>query len=225
MKYSQRMRFAPMIVAASLLSAGVARAEPPGFVTVTVPTDTIQIVNGVNDGDGSAGPPPGGEGVANAIDGTTNKYLNFLDNGSGFTVQLVANGPRIVNGLQIFTANDAEARDPASFLLEGSNAGFGGTFVTVASGALTLPAGRNGTGVAINDSQSNQFVTFGNTTAFSFYRLTFPTLKNAGGTDSMQIAEARLLSGPVAVVPEPSAMALFGLAGVIGVGIVRRRSG
>lgn len=111
-----------------------------------------------------------------------------------------------------------EARDPASYLLEGGNAGFGGAFVTVASGGLTLPSGRNSTGIAINDSQFNQFVTVGNTTTFSFYRLTFPTLKNAGGANSMQIAEARLLSGPVAVVPEASTIALFGLVGVIGVG-------
>jgi hypothetical protein len=53
---------------------------------------------------------------------------------------------------------------------------------------------------------------FENSAAYSSYRLTFPTLKDAAAANSMQIAEVELLG----VVPEPSAMvlALLGLAGL-----------
>jgi hypothetical protein len=46
-------------------------------VNVVHPGDPIILVNGVNDGDGNAGPPPANEGVEHAIDGFTQKYLNF----------------------------------------------------------------------------------------------------------------------------------------------------
>ncbi len=103
----------------------------PGF-DITAPTDTIVLVNGVDDGDGAAGAPPAAEGVINALDNTTSKYLNFLDLGSGFTVT-PAVGPKVVTALRFYTANDAVERDPASYLFEGSNDGT--NFTTIASGS------------------------------------------------------------------------------------------
>ena len=68
----------PLLTAASLLCMGVfAQAQN----VITVPGDPVELVNGVNDGDANSGPPPAAEGVEHAIDGVTQKYLNFLDLG------------------------------------------------------------------------------------------------------------------------------------------------
>lgn len=159
---------------------------------ITQPGDLIELVDGTNDGDANAGPPPGAEGVENAINNVTQKYLNFLDLGSGFKVT-PSLGDTIVTALRFYTANDAIERDPASYVFEGSNDGT--NFTTIGSGSLELPAGRNPGGqIAIDPAlQFHQTVSFVNTTAYSSYRVTFPTLKNAGAANSMQIAEVELL--------------------------------
>jgi hypothetical protein len=150
---------------------------------VTQPGDPIVLVNGVNDGDGAAGPPPAAEGVEHAIDDAGQKYLNFLDLGSGLAVQPRA-GWTIVLGLRLYTANDEEPRDPASFVLEGSIAGLAGPWTAIASGALALPGGRNPGG---NSPLGPNFQTlfFDNFNPYVAYRLTFPTLKNAAAANSM----------------------------------------
>lgn len=159
---------------------------------VTSPTDFIELVMGTDDGDGAAGEPPAGESVDHVIDNVTQKYLNFVDLSSGFKVT-PAVGDTIVSAIRFYTANDAEERDPASYLFEGSSDGT--TFATIASGSLALPADRNpGGAVAIDPSiHFNQVVTFPNTLEYSTYRLTFPALKNAASANSMQIAEVELL--------------------------------
>jgi len=167
-------------------------------VNVVRPGDPIILVNGVNDGDGNSGPPPAQEGVERAIDGITQKYLNFLDLGSGFIVTPSA-GPTLVNGLRFYTANDAQDRDPASYVLEGSISGPGGPWTPISSGSLDLPLGRNpgGTspGIPVNPAvHSNQVVNFFNAARYTSYRVTFPTLRNAAAANSMQIGEVELLS-------------------------------
>lgn len=163
-------------------------------INVVQPGDPVVLVNGVNDGDGNFGPPPTAEGVEHAIDGLLQKYLNFLDLGSGFIVT-PSRGVTIVTALRFYTANDAEERDPASYTLEGSTSGPGGPWTTISSGALSLPFDRNGGGaIPINSATHfNQLVTFPNSAAFNSYRVTFPTLKNAAAANSMQIAEVELL--------------------------------
>ncbi len=186
---------------------------------ITSPSDLIELVNGVNDGDGNSGPPPANEVVSHAIDNVTQKYLNFLDLGSGFSVTPSV-GDTIVTGLRLFTANDAVERDPASYKLEGSNNGM--DFSLISEGALALPAERNLGGLIAIDplTQFNQELFFANTTAYSSYRVTFPTLKDAAAANSMQIAEVELLG---VVVPEPSSMALL-VGAVIAAGAIRRRA-
>ncbi len=199
-----------LVTAVSLLSLGVvAQAQN----VITVPGDPIQLVNGVNDGDGSSGAPPAAEGVERAIDGTTQKYLNFLDLGSGFAVT-PSLGPTVVTGLRFFTANDAVARDPASYMLEGSNGGFDGAFTLISQEVLALPEGRNpgSTATPVDAAtQFNQMVAFANSASYTTYRITFPTLKDAATANSMQIAEVQLLG---VAIPEPSTLALLGLAGL-----------
>jgi len=157
---------------------------------ITQPGDPIQAVDGVNDGDANPSGSPATEGVANVIDNTVAKYLNFADLGSGFAVNPSGRvGLSIVTGLRLWTANDAEPRDPASYTLEGGPS-LSGPWTAISSGSLALPVARNTTTTGLANSQT---VTFANTTPYAAYRVTFPTLKNAAGANSMQIGEVELL--------------------------------
>lgn len=196
------------------------------FIDITRPGDTIAIVNGINQGDDQAGPPPANEPVEKAIDDVGQKYLNFLDLSSGFAVTPSANpsGEPVI-GLRLYTANDSPERDPASFQLLGSNDSIEGPWTAIASGNLALPEGRNEGGdvVAIpptgNLGAFLQEVSFANDLPFEHYQITFPTLKDAAVANSMQIAEVELL-----VVPEPASLALLGLGGMLMLIGCRRRS-
>ena len=161
---------------------------------VTQPGDPIELVNGVNDDDPDAGPPPTAEGVANAIDGSSAKHLNFLDLNSGFTVTPSIGGS-VVKGVRVYPANDHPARDPASFELLGSVTGPGGPFTLIAEGSLTLPEARNpaGSGVPTVFAEAR----FDNLQVYTSYRVVFPTLKDAAQDNSMQVAEVELLGYPV----------------------------
>src|SRR5256885_4847405 len=78
---------------------------------------------------------PGSEGVANAIDNTANKYLNFDANNNalptGFTVT-PSIGLSVVQCITLTSANDAPDRDPTAYTLEGSEDGT--SFTLIASG-------------------------------------------------------------------------------------------
>ena len=179
----------------------VSRVQSPK-TNIFSPGDPIILVNGVNDGDVNSGPPPDAETVDHAIDRLTQKYLNFLDLGSGFAVTPRV-GAAIAQCIRFYTANDAIERDPASYVLEGSTSGMGGPWTRIASGALNLPSGRNlGGGIPINPAtQFNQLVTFANSVPYTSYRVTFPTLKNASAANSMQIAEVELLGVILGTAP------------------------
>lgn len=233
-----RTRTALAVVALGVL-VGAGQRASAALIDITAPGDQVLIVNGQNDGDGAGGPPPTGvpgEQPANIIDNTTNKYLNFLDLGSGVIINpatsRIGTGGVVVTGLRLYTANDAEPRDPASYVLEGSRT-VSGPFTLISAGPLALPSGRNA--VAPNQGATppnpatlidpavhfNQTIEFPNLIPYISYRLTFPTLKGAGpGIDpglanSMQIAEIELLA-----VPEPGSIALIGIAGL---GLLARR--
>jgi hypothetical protein len=237
----QRRR-AALAVAALGICLIIGRSASAALIDVTAPSDQVLIVNGQNDGDIRGGPPPTGvpgEQPENIIDNTTNKYLNFLDLGSGViinlpTIRVGANGP-VVTGLRLYTANDETPRDPATYILEGSHT-VSGPFTVISQGPLALPSGRNS--IADNqgppprnspfpinpNTQFQQTIEFPNTTPYISYRLTFPTLKGAGpginpnSGDSMQIAEIELLA-----VPEPASLALLGL-GALSLLARRRRA-
>lgn len=196
-----------------------------GTIDITRPGDAIQLVNGFNQNDTADGPPPGAEGVENAINDIGQKYLNFLDISSGFSVTPSGNPLGTpVTGIRFYTANDAEDRDPASFQLSGSNDGLDGPWTYIASGNLALPSERNAGGNAVeipptgNMDAFHQTVLFDNDLSFDHYHVVFPTLKNAATANSMQIAEVELLT-----VPEPATGLMLGF-GVLGLaGVVRRR--
>jgi hypothetical protein len=198
-------------------------AASAAMIDITRPGDPVTVVSGINQGDGDAGPPPAGEVESHAIDDVGQKYLNFLDLNSGFTVTPSANpGNLPVTGLNLYTANDEETRDPASFILTGSDDL--ATWNVIASGNLALPAGRNAGGntVAIppagNPAAFFQQVLFDNAIPYTHYQLIFPTLKDAAAANSMQIAEVEFL-----VVPEPATATLGGLALLALTAVARRR--
>ncbi|MDB6064392.1 MAG: Immunoglobulin I-set domain protein [Pedosphaera sp.] len=163
---------------------------------VTAAGDSISI---------STGSSPVGEGVGNAIDNSMTKYLNY--GGSQFPpfqgpVGLVVtptSGGSVVTGLRIYTANDFPERDPADYLLEGSNDG-GGSFAPIASGPLSLPDDRNTAGLAVNPiSDFNQEVGFANSVNYTTYRLSFTNVKTNAIANSAAVGEIELLAGPVVV--------------------------
>jgi hypothetical protein len=179
---------------------------------------------------------PSAEAPGNAIDlNSATKYLNFGKLNTGYI--LTYPSAVTANGLALTTANDALERDPASFSLYGSttvvaNGTPGSTFklsdftLLVNSQALSLPDTRLTAAGA---------VTFTNANAYTTYLLVFPTVKNAGAANSMQIAEAVLTNGGTAIstagttigggqlIPEPASALLLGTASVSVLGLRRRR--
>ena len=125
---------------------------------------------------------PAGEHAGLAIDNdSSTKYLNFdgaNDNPSGLTI---TTGGGVVSGLGLTSANDAPDRDPATFVLSGSNDG-GATFTEIASGDVP----------AFGDRFERQEVSFANDASYTTYELIFPTTAGAS-TCCMQIAEIELL--------------------------------
>ncbi len=183
----------------AVLSGGAA----DGPTDVTSPEDAILLVNGENDDDANAGEPPAAEGVENAINNLTQKYLNFLDLGSGFIVT-PAIGPTKITGARFYPANDSPERDPASFEIWGSTEGPDGPFTMIASGDLTLPDQRNAGGqIPIDGTHVFQEVTFENTAVYVSYQVVFPTVRDAVAANSMQIAEVELLGSEGILPPEP----------------------
>jgi len=124
---------------------------------------------------------PPGEGASNAFDGNTGtKYLNFDKKNAGVTVKLSQG--RVVQKFTITTANDFSGRDPTSYKLYGSNDGVNWTLIK--QDTLSLSESRFWTSPEIQT---------GNTTAYVYYFILFPTTKSGDGCglncDSMQIGE------------------------------------
>jgi len=134
---------------------------------------------------------PGGERAPNAIDDNpSTKYLNFDKVDTGLTI---TTGGGVVTGLGLTSANDAPDRDPANFILSGSNDD-GATFTEIASGEIP----------EFLERFERQTVSFDNDVAYTTYKLIFPEVVNPDGANSMQIAEIELLAGaPEAGGDEP----------------------
>jgi hypothetical protein len=182
-------------------------------------------------------PSSGNESPPNVIDGNSaTKYLNFGELNTGFLITYTS--PVTANGINLTTANDTEARDPATFSLYGSTTVVAnttpGTIFNLSSFTLIVDSQALSLPVARLTAAPN--VGFTNTNAYQTYLVVFPTVKNAAGANSMQIAEAVLTNGgtniPAAgatvaggqLIPEPSAVCLLTLAGVGMISSRRRRS-
>jgi hypothetical protein len=124
---------------------------------------------------------PSGEGSTNAFDGNTGtKYLNFDKKNAGVTVKLSQG--RVVQKFTVTTANDFSGRDPTSYKLYGSNDGVNWTLIK--ADTISLSESRYWTSPEIQT---------GNTTAYVYYFILFPTTKAGEGCgqncNSMQIGE------------------------------------
>lgn len=168
-----------VFVALSLLLAGAGRADV--LRDITMPGDPNE---------GTSTNSPAGEPPWSVIDddiGT--KYLNFDKEGSGLTVT-PSLGPASLSGIALTTANDEAPRDPASVTIEGTNDSVT-WWPVVTNLATALPDERFVESLfAFTPQTAGDFAT---------YRIVFPSLKDSGSANSMQIAEIRLLSG----APDP----------------------
>jgi hypothetical protein len=158
------------------LSAGQTAAPagppPPNWQMIRTNSSPVVISNIYPTSNNS----PSNEGAANAFDGNAGtKYLNFDKQNAGVTVKLSQG--RVVQKFTITTANDAVERDPASYKLYGSNDGVNWTLIK--EGPLSLSDSRF--------SVSGE-ITVDNTTAYVYYFIKFPSIKNNNG-NSVQISE------------------------------------
>jgi hypothetical protein len=158
-------------------TAAPAGPPPPSWQAIRTNTNPVVISNIYPTSNNS----PAGEGAANAFDGNTGtKYLNFDKKNAGVTVRLSQG--RVVQKFTITTANDFSGRDPTSYKLYGSNDGVNWTLIK--QDTLSLSETRFWTSPEIQT---------GNTTAYVYYFILFPTTKSGDGCglncDSMQIAE------------------------------------
>jgi hypothetical protein len=164
---------------------------------------------------------PAGEPVTEAIDqiygGANQKYLNYDGANSGFIVT-PAYGPSIIDSFTIWTANDTENRDPATWELYGTNAaivsayhstGTAESWTLIESGSISLPAGRNDADNGPGGNNATVLVT--STETYESYKMLFPTLKGAGAGEYMQIAEIQFYGvsySPSARAPNPAHLAV-----------------
>jgi hypothetical protein len=126
----------------------------------------VGIIKAADTITGSSTNFPAAEIPAGATDFNSNtKYLNFDKLNTGFTVTPSV-GSTIATDLELVSANDSPERDPASFILNGSNNG-GATFTLIAAGTIPVFTGRF----------TEQDIPFANTTAYSTYQIIFPTVK------------------------------------------------
>ena len=136
------------------------------------------------------------------------KYLHFLGEVETTGIQITpAIAGTTVGGLSFTTANDAIERDPMTWELYGSNTSIDGEYTLIATGETYLPEDR----FAANTSP----IEFDPIGPFDHYQILFPTIRDAGAANSMQIAEIELLR-----VPEPLTLCLLGLGGMT---VLRRR--
>ena len=175
---------------------------PAGPYNILQASDTIAQVNGSQFPNGNNGTfIPNGEEVNKVIDkaiGT--KYLNFGGAGSGFIVT-PGIGSTLITGINLTSANDAPARDPASYTILGSNDG-GLTFTPIAADVVPAFSGRF----------VEQDFTFPNVLPYAMYEVLFPTVADPTTNNSMQIAEVQLIG--TTAVPEPTTLCMLALAGL-----------
>jgi hypothetical protein len=153
-------------------TAAPAGPPPPNWQMIRTNSSPVVISNIYPTSNNS----PSNETAVNAFDGNAGtKYLNFDKQNAGVTVKLSQG--RVVQKFTITTANDAVERDPASYKLYGSNDGVNWTLIK--EGPLSLSDSRF--------SVSGE-ITVDNTTAYIYYFIKFPSIKNNNG-NSVQIAE------------------------------------
>jgi len=188
---SKKLLFVFAVVITMLLSS---MAMSQGMIDVTGPFDTVIGVpdDGLDDGGDDSGWPPN-EIPPNAFDDQIlTKFLHFKGNfePTGLRVTPVM-GPTAVTGLSFTTANDNEPRDPVSYELSGSNDSIDGPYTLIHSGRIV---DFEQAAVWPRRTKNETPIEFDNDVAYAHYQIMFPEIRDAGGANSMQIAEIELLA-------------------------------
>jgi hypothetical protein len=160
---------------------------------ITTPGDAVQGVpnDGVTTGGADNG-WPAAETPDLAIDNNVNtKFLHFKGNAEPTGLQITPTlGATVVTALTFTSANDAPERDPIAFELYGSDAGIDGPYTLIAGGDIVDFAQAT---AWPRLTKTTTPMTFENTVAYSHYQITFPTVRDTGSANSMQIAEVELI--------------------------------
>jgi len=155
------------------------------FPDVTVAGDTV--VGVPNDDDWPAAETPD----LAIDDDTATKFLHLKGAAEPTGIQVTPLvGATIVTGLALTTANDAAERDPATFELYGSNASIDGPYTLIASGDIVDFTGET---AWPRFTKNETLISFENAVAYAHYQILFPTVRDPGSANSMQIAEVELL--------------------------------
>lgn len=162
----------------------------PTYVDEIVAVDNVLSPNDALLGVG--GSSPGHENVDKAADGSSSKFLVFMepDVAPGFEVVPTQSGCTVLTGLRVYTANDGASRDPSSFLIEGKRSSEE-PYETIAQGRIFLADKRNPSGLPITTDLSHSSITFFNTMSYQKYRVTFPEIKQPA-QNIMQFGEVEL---------------------------------
>lgn len=180
-------------------------ATPASAVKLFTQTDNILAIDLNNSRS------PGAEGPDKIVDqvfvpgppvsGTT-KYLNFSKEQSGFIVTPVS-GPSTIQSLQMRAANDAEARDPMTYELYGTNDTINSWNNSFGDQESWTLIGSGDTGLAgltgpENRHQLGTVQDIANGVEYTSYKMVFPTIRDtlAMGADSMQVADVQFFTAP-----------------------------
>lgn len=155
------------------------------FAEFIMNTNTVDSTNGAMDVvTATGGTSPAIEQAYKAFDNNIyTKWLCTLAGGNVGAIITPTRGASVVTGIRFTSANDVEGRDPLTWTLEGANSA-SGPWTAIASGSSGLPATRLTAATA---------VTFANSTAYTSYRVVFPTTKDPS-LNITQIAEIELLN-------------------------------
>jgi Concanavalin A-like lectin/glucanases superfamily/F5/8 type C domain len=160
---------------------------------VTAAGDAVQGVpnDGVTTGGNDNGWPAGETPELAIDDDTATKLLHFKGNLEPTGIQVTPSvGATVVTGITFTTANDAPERDPAAFELYGSNTSIDGPYTLIASGDI---ADFTGATAWPRSTKNATLIAFDNDVAYAHYQVLFPTLRDPGSANSMQIAEIELI--------------------------------
>lgn len=180
------------IIFSSLLAGCLTLSLPSSASAASLLSPNDFIISIDTDPFGSFSAYPEQESPAQAGDGIVEtKYLNFGKTNTGFIVEPFV-GSTTIQSMLLTTANDFPERDPASWKIFGTNdpitsvdngTGDAENWSLIAEGDVMLPEARD---------TAHTPISFSNSTAYSAYRVLFPTVKDAPNANSMQIAEVGL---------------------------------
>jgi hypothetical protein len=183
--------------------------QPVGLGSIDLSSATaVFLADTAADGNGTlavaAWPPPNGYygSWSDLTDGVTSSkwlacgtqgwgpYPGTEGKGAGFYFTLP--GAAIMQTIQFFTEDSSPGRSPATMTIEGSNAGdpmVGASWTLLYSGAAGLATTPN--------NSAGETVSFTNATAYTRYRVLFPTVYSPAGAGGVQLADIVATAGRI----------------------------